>query len=175
MKRLINHLSRLLCLVAVVALAGCNHKELCYHHPHTVRVRVVYDWVNSPDADPDGMCVWFYPEDGSAPVRVDFSGTDGGYVELATGRYTAITFNNDTEAVQFGGSGAFDTHYAFTRDGGLLESIAGAAGKTGRRRARCHHSRPPVGHKLNSGRRRRQRRRMRHNILSRRPCVPLHM
>lgn len=130
MKRLINLISRLLCLAAVVALAGCNHKELCYHHPHTARVRVVYDWVNAPDADPDGMCVWFYPEDGSTPVRVDFSGTDGGYVELATGRYTAITFNNDTEAVQFGGSGSFDTHYAFTRDGGLLESIAGAAGKT---------------------------------------------
>lgn len=114
----------MLCSVFV----GCNHKELCYHHPHTSRIRVAYDWSNAPEADPEGMCVYFYPEDGRAPIRVDFSGTDGGYVDLDNGRYTAITYNNDTEAVQFGGIDKFATHFAYTRTGGLFESVAGMAG-----------------------------------------------
>ena len=33
-------------LVAVVAIgfASCEHKDLCYHHPHTIKLKVQYDW-----------------------------------------------------------------------------------------------------------------------------------
>ena len=42
------------------ALTSCRHKELCLHHPHTVTLRVEFDWRDAPEADPRGMCVSFY-------------------------------------------------------------------------------------------------------------------
>ena len=68
-----------LCIAAAaIALASCEHKELCYHHPHTVTLRVEFDWRDAPEADPDGMCVYFYPEGGGSGERIDFNNTTGG-------------------------------------------------------------------------------------------------
>lgn len=38
--------------IAVVILASCRHKELCYDHPHGMEVNVVFDWSEAPDATP---------------------------------------------------------------------------------------------------------------------------
>ena len=117
----------------VAFLTSCEHKELCYHHPHVVTVRVQFDWRNAPEADPEGMCVFFYPileegrnsgELGSA-VRCDFRGTAGGTVDLQVGKYRAVCYNNDTEALLFSGADRFDTHYGYTREGNIFESIYG--------------------------------------------------
>lgn len=106
--------------------SSCNHKELCYVHPHEVTLRLEYDWTNAPDANPAGMCVFFYHEDLEvAPVRFDFKGTEGGGITLIPGRYRVLTYNNDTEVAQFGNTHDFDTHYAFTREGNILEPIYG--------------------------------------------------
>lgn len=43
----------------VMILFSCEHKELCFHHPHVVTVRVDFDWKNAPQANPEGMCVFF--------------------------------------------------------------------------------------------------------------------
>ena len=59
----------LLAALATV-LCSCEHKELCYHHPHEARIRVVFDWRDAPEANPRGMCVLFYPETGGAPGTV---------------------------------------------------------------------------------------------------------
>lgn len=111
----------------LLILSSCNHKELCYVvHPHEVKINVVYDWTDAPDADPIGMCVFFYHEDsGVSPVRVDFRGITGGEVHLIPGRYRVITYNNDTEAIRIGNSHDYDIHYAFTREGNILEPIYG--------------------------------------------------
>ena len=45
-------------LLAMI-LFSCEHKELCFHHPHMVTLRVDFDWKNAPQADPEGMCVYF--------------------------------------------------------------------------------------------------------------------
>lgn len=115
-----------LCIAAAaIALASCEHKELCYHHPHTVTLRVEFDWRDAPEADPDGMCVYFYPEGGGSGERVDFNNTTGGEVSLRVGRYKVLCFNNDTEAVQFYNADDFATHGIFTREGNVLEPIYG--------------------------------------------------
>ena len=31
-------------LVAIALFASCEHKDLCYHHPHTTDVRIDVDW-----------------------------------------------------------------------------------------------------------------------------------
>lgn len=118
-------LKLILTLVAVLVLTSCEHKDLCYHHPHTVTLKVRFDWRDAPDANPEGMCVYFYPEDGSEPRRADFSNMVGGEIDLNVGKYRVITYNNDTEAVIFDGRNSFDTHRAATRRGSVLEPVMG--------------------------------------------------
>ena len=120
-------------VLAVFAFSSCKHKELCYHHPHTATIRLGFDWRDAPDAAPDGMCVFFYPEEGEdAPVRrFDFAGKTGGEIEIRVGRYRVFCYNNDTEVVLLRGTEGFGTHEAFTREGDLFESVYGSsAGNT---------------------------------------------
>lgn len=129
--------SRLASLTVLMGLllftTSCEHKDLCYHHPHTVKIRVEFDWRNAPDANLLGMCVFFYPEDGGEPVRADFSSRNnagrsvaGGEVELKTGNYRVISYNNDTEGVLFANRHNYDNHYGYTREGDILENIYGS-------------------------------------------------
>lgn len=117
----------LLAIAAALTLTSCHHKNLCYDHPHTRTLRLEFDWRDAPDANPEGMCVYFYPLSGeSAPMRrFDFAGTKGGEITIEDGRYRVICYNNDTEAVQFRGVNAFDSHEAFTRNGNIFEPLYG--------------------------------------------------
>lgn len=114
-----------LLLFITLTLASCNHKDLCDDHPHTQSVKIIFDWEKSPEANPRGMCVWFYRQDG-APLRYDFSGREGGDILLPMGSYQVIAYNNDTEAVMMRGENAWSTHEAFTREGDVLEPVLGS-------------------------------------------------
>lgn len=118
----------IMCAMTAVVNSSCEHKELCYQHPHKAVVRLEFDWRDAPSARPDGMCVFFYPAEGEdAPVRrFDFTGRTGGLLDIQTGRYRVLCYNNDTESVLFDGMGGFDTHMAFTREGSVLESVYGS-------------------------------------------------
>ena len=115
--------SRFLLASLILLLAGCNHKEFCYKHPHSARVKVVFDWRDAPDANPDGMCVFFYPEDGGEYRRYDFNNTTGGEIELTLGRYRIICYNNDTETVYFTGMSRYDTHSILSPESGMFEPL----------------------------------------------------
>lgn len=124
-------LNMLVCVLAA-ALCSCNHKELCYHHPHTASIRVEFDWRDALDAAPEGMCVFFYPVEGEeAPMRrFDFNGKTGGQIDIQVGKYRVLCYNNDTEIILLRGTDGFDTHEAYTRDGDLLETIYGASARS---------------------------------------------
>jgi hypothetical protein len=51
-------------LLLLILICSCTHKDLCTHHPHDINVRVNFDWVGAPEANPEGMCVLFYPVNG---------------------------------------------------------------------------------------------------------------
>lgn len=112
-------------LAAGFLLASCEHKELCLVHPHEVAIEVKFDWRDAPQADPDGMCVYFYQLEGGGSRRVDFNNTTGGKVELDVGKYVAICYNNDTEIVEYHNTDDFLTHGVYTREGNPLEPIYG--------------------------------------------------
>lgn len=124
MKRSIHYI---ICMLAVVILSACEHKELCEIHPHVKTVRVVFDWQDAPDANPEGMCVFFYPVSGGSPYRADFRGREGGEIQLQDGEYRVLCYNNDTEAVLYRNTDIFDRHEGYTREGNLFESIYGNA------------------------------------------------
>ena len=111
--------------IVALLVAGCNHKELCEFHPHEISIRVLFDWIDAPDADPRGMCVCFYPLDGGLPTRFDFPNRTGGTVPLRVGNYRILCFNNDTEANLFYNAHQFDTYGVYTREGSVLEPIYG--------------------------------------------------
>lgn len=110
-------------LVAVMALpfVSCEHKDLCYHHPHTVKIKVNFEWHFAPNADPTGMCLYFYPEDGGKGRRFDLSPT-GGEIELTIGKYNVIAYNNDTDSIRYT-SGDYYKHKIYTRDCNIFEPI----------------------------------------------------
>lgn len=114
-------------LFSLILLPSCHHKEFCWHHPHSKSVRVEFDWQNAPDADPEGMCVFFYPiGDTDAPIRrFDFAGNKGGEIVIQSGYYRVICYNNDTEVVNFRNVNSYELHEAFTRDCNLFEPIYG--------------------------------------------------
>lgn len=113
-------------LLALFTLTSCHHKELCEEHPCGISLRVEFQWDAAPDAAPEGMTVWFYPDDRTKPVRrFDFTGRDGGEATLPTGSYRAIACNNDTEATHLGATDRYDAHYAYTGECDILYPLSG--------------------------------------------------
>jgi hypothetical protein len=104
-----------LLLTTALCLASCDHKELCYDHPHSRQVRVKFDWQLAPDAFPAGMVLYFYDVNSQKQVqRFDLSGREGGEIDLLPGRYHVLFYNNDTEFTLFRGTASFEEHQAYT-------------------------------------------------------------
>ena len=83
-------------LIAAVALSAC-HKELCYQHPHSCGLEVVFDWEEAPEASPTTMSLYLYPleSENDLPLRYEFKGRDGGIVSIPEGSYAAVCLNSD--------------------------------------------------------------------------------
>ena len=83
----------LLYIWVILLLASCNHKELCYHHPHTAKVRVDVDWSRFVEEEPTGMTVMVYPADGSQPYTTLTHTLHQAYFHLPEGVYHSLVFN----------------------------------------------------------------------------------
>lgn len=130
MTRLVNFaLTLIIAIMASVMFTSCEHKDLCYQHPHGKRIAVKFDWKNAPEAAPKGMCLFFYREGENTPRRFDL-GKDGGFVNLQVGKYNVVVYNNDSEYVRFSYSNYFD-HMFYTRESGILEPIGRGRRSTG--------------------------------------------
>lgn len=114
--------------LAAVTLSSCEHKELCYDHPHTGSVRVEFDWSDSPGTAPEGMRVLFYPVGGGVHTAEDIAGCTGGFVDVPPGEYDVVCFNNDTESVSWRGESSPATLEVYTGpsaiDGGMAYGAA---------------------------------------------------
>ncbi|MEI3555008.1 MAG: DUF5119 domain-containing protein [Alistipes senegalensis] len=109
-------------LGALLLLAACDHKELCYQHPHTSSLHVVFDWREAPDADPESMYVWFFPEEGENRCNTTLPQADGA-VSLAEGRYDVLALNGDTEKIRFADTDRLDGFTVGATSGSLLASM----------------------------------------------------
>lgn len=127
-KPLLNPRTAGVCLGAALLaalLAGCRHKELSDGIEPAVKVNVAFDWKFSPDANPGGMCVFFYNKDNGEARRFDFPGTKGGQITLPPGDWHVMSYNNDTEGIIFGGHDGYRSHTATTRQASILEPVLG--------------------------------------------------
>ncbi len=84
----------LIFIAALVALCGCQHKDLCYMHSHTVPVRVHVDWekFNSKEV-PTGMTVMAFQQGGGNPVKVLSNVTTHADIHLTAGVHHTVVFN----------------------------------------------------------------------------------
>lgn len=87
------------CVTALLLtlLASCEHKELCYDHSHITPLEVEFNWQEAPDANPSTMSLYLYPEDGSEPLRYEFTSREGGTIKVPIGTYDVICLNSDKE------------------------------------------------------------------------------
>lgn len=81
-----------LCLF--VSLASCKHDPLCYHHPHTARVRVNVDWHYFEKYEmPTGMTVTLFPDNGADIYKTVTGIIDHTVMDLPVGKYHVLVFN----------------------------------------------------------------------------------
>lgn len=125
----IHSLYILVCLLFAFVFSSCDSGDdgCRVDNTSTVAFKIEFDWSEAEGADPEGMCVFFYPLDGDEGSyrRFDFRGMTGGEAQLSTGHYRVICYNNDTDGVLFSGTDGFFSHTAYTRDGNVLEPIYG--------------------------------------------------
>lgn len=100
---------------ACLAALCCNacRKTLTYDY-RGIPLRIAFDW-EGVGAKPEGMRVIFYPLDREGTPYVDNIAPDGGTIELPSGRYAVVMFNNDSETILIDGEESFGTIRAYTR------------------------------------------------------------
>ena len=112
------------CLTVRVALsvlllmsAGCRQKDLVYPGSSVVTLTVKFDWREVSGRLPDGMTVVFFPEDEGGKIwRFELPGQEGGVVEVPSGQYRMLAFNNDTRYIYYDDMSLPETYNAFTQE-----------------------------------------------------------
>ncbi len=102
-------------LMLVTLLCSCEHKELCYRHPHWTKLRIAFDFSRLPEGkqSPVSMRVVLYPDAGGESIVYDFAGGRSAVVEVPDGGYRAVCYNVDVEYIDFTGT-TFDGFTAVT-------------------------------------------------------------
>ena len=82
-------------VMTMMFFTSCEHKELCYKHPHTTKVRIDVDWSKFTKYEiPTGMTLMLYPKysDKSAISHLS-NNTSQAIVNLPVDRYHVLVFN----------------------------------------------------------------------------------
>lgn len=108
MKRICKYI--LVALVGAI-VAGCHQKDLLTECRSSMRLNVVFDWRNAPDAPVESMALYLFPDDGGQPLRYIFQNRQGGEIAVPFGHYTALCINSD------------NTDWAFTDKTGDIETF----------------------------------------------------
>jgi len=102
-------------LLSVVFMVGCEHKELCFEHPHLVPVRVDAVWDQFCEY-PMGMTAVFFPHDGSESILVQSHTPERASVNLPVNRYDVLVFNEtmaELGSINFRNMGRLETAEAY--------------------------------------------------------------
>ncbi len=85
--------------------ASCGydrHKDIVCPSQVMRTVTVVFNWDHHPDADPEGMTLYFFPRSSDGRIwRFDIAGREGGTIEIPAGSYRLLAFNNDSRPIEF--------------------------------------------------------------------------
>ena len=106
------YITEILMLAALMASVSCQHKDLCFDHPHNGHLQVVFDWAKVSETVEQNMELFLFPVGGGCPLHYQFYNIYGGYIDVPSGVYRAICTNAGTGANRFEDSS--DTFSGFT-------------------------------------------------------------
>lgn len=93
----LNFISSFVVLVLMTA-SCCEHKELCYHHPHDHNVLFDVDWSGFHEEVPTGMTVMIFKDSGEQEQIVLSNDVSKATTYLGAGNYYSLVFNqSETE------------------------------------------------------------------------------
>lgn len=122
MRKIVYHILVLVFIIPV--LFACKHKNLCYDHAHTENVRVVFDWMYAPSANPETMTLYLFPLGGGDCLRYDFTDITGGTVRVPAGEYEALCINGGTKSISYLNRDSRRSFEISTRTTSLLSSLS---------------------------------------------------
>lgn len=83
-----------------ILLPACEQKDLVRFSGEMCLVDVRFLWDSAETASPEGMSLFFYPENKNGKFwRFDIAGKEGGLIEIEEGAYTMIAVNNDLSGI----------------------------------------------------------------------------
>ena len=85
-------------MLALVSIVSCQHKELCYSHPHNGSLKVVFDWSEAQAPEGENMELFLFSVGGGHPLHYQFYNMTGGTINVPSGSYHAICVNMGTGA-----------------------------------------------------------------------------
>ncbi len=100
MNRFMSRLALIAGCSVAITMAGCEHKDLCYDHSHSVEIEIRFNWEADPDADPQTMAVNFFSLDGKYITSREFSSRDGGVTKVEAGEYKILFHNGEMDNVK---------------------------------------------------------------------------
>ena len=103
----------------VFPFVSCEHKELCYDHPHLANVQVIFDWKNAHGPIPTNMRLYLFPSNRGESFLYEFTNPKGGNISVPTGHYKALCVNYDTETILYRNINQFSNFEAYATDGTL--------------------------------------------------------
>lgn len=120
---------RKLCFIGMLlVLSGCRHKTLWMGGENFASIEVVFDWsgalTKAGQDDLQSMSLYLYPEDGNKPLYYELSGHAGGRIRVPFGRYTAVAWNHENDAILLRGQDAPGTLEAYTRPQQILSGLS---------------------------------------------------
>lgn len=116
----------ILTIWAAFLAVSCAEKELVFAG-EDIKVKVEFDWENASEANPEGMTLIFFPDDrNSMSWRFDISGRDGGQIELLSGVYNVLVFNNDLPGIEFSNTDNYNLFSANARS--IADSLTSPTG-----------------------------------------------
>lgn len=112
-------------LILMLIIGACDRTPLCYTHPHTAKIKIQFDWRNSPSGiAPSSMSVYLFPEDNTShAMRYEIVGCSGGEIEVPLGLYDIVCVNSDTQNITYTLSQTRDEFYLSTPVTSLLAPL----------------------------------------------------
>lgn len=114
----------LLAAVLLLALTGCRHKGLDFGYTGSTLLDVIFDWTDAPDADPEEMNFYLYPQSGSDYLRYDLVGKDGGTIKAPLGSFDSFCYNSDGDYIVYRNTDSYDTFELTTNTTELTPNIS---------------------------------------------------
>lgn len=125
-----NYLKYTLRLCAVTAIllsiSSCRHKDIDFDDVPMQEVKVLFEWDNAPDANPESMALFLFYNPIESPdstLRYDFANNKGGIIKIPYGGFSGLAFNSDnTDWAHFRNSEDIETFEIYTRETTSLPS-----------------------------------------------------